>query len=174
MFQRGGSQSAPRCRLIRSHALRQQFLNYRSRSLSGKDWELGISVCSLFAEPQSSGRLRSVLLFATVPRDLQAKAPLAIRARPSRCACCRWQPQNLGHQTCLSLTLGRPWKPGGGRENKEMMLLQASWDSGEHSPWPLDVNEKNYLRLKLLRYANCPLYGEDWKIIVPHLCPLPE
>lgn len=55
-----------------------------------------------------------------------------------------------------------------------MMLLQASRDSGEHSPQPLDVNEKNYLRLKLLRYANCPLSWEDGKIIVPHLCLLRE
>lgn len=44
MFQRGGSQSSPRCKLVGSWTLRQQLLKYSDILLSGEDWEMGISV----------------------------------------------------------------------------------------------------------------------------------
>lgn len=49
--QRGKSQSAPRCRLIRSWTFRQQLVNYVVKPLSGKDSKMGDFACPLGAEP---------------------------------------------------------------------------------------------------------------------------
>ena len=50
-----------------SQTLRQQLLNCASGPLSEEDWQLGIPVPSLCTEPRGGGRLRTLLLFVTVP-----------------------------------------------------------------------------------------------------------
>jgi len=57
---KGGSQSAPRFRLIESKNLRQQSLKYANSPLSGEDWETGV-VCSLCTEPWDDSQLKPFL-----------------------------------------------------------------------------------------------------------------
>ena len=45
------SQSASRYVLIRRLATRQQLLKFANRPILGEDWDLGVSACSVYAEP---------------------------------------------------------------------------------------------------------------------------
>ena len=47
----GGSQSPPRCMLIRSWILRQWLVKYAVRPLPVKVWDMGVFACSLRTEP---------------------------------------------------------------------------------------------------------------------------
>lgn len=59
---REGSQSAPRFTLMGIQPLRQELLRYAKRPVSGEDWEICISICSLCTELWQG----SHLMFATV------------------------------------------------------------------------------------------------------------
>lgn len=77
----GHSQPLDVC-YIRSQTPRQQLLKYVQKPFSGKEWEMGIIVCSLVPEPEGDTWSRTVFcLFAPVLWDLQMQNLLTVRAR---------------------------------------------------------------------------------------------
>ena len=156
--------SASRVRLTRGHTLRQQLLKYASRSLSGQDWKMAISVYSLFAEPWSDIWLRSVSLYLWMQ---------VLLARWSRNASPGWQLQNQELLMDVSITWSRK------------TLATFSWPVSDHGecitvfpgPERIAVDPLHMcwirsltFRLQLLRYANWPLLQKDSEIGISDCC----